>query len=535
MRITLLAASTVFLAAAPVPGAAPPTPPTWLPPQPLGLLPGCAALAFSPDCRTLATAPHASKGLHLWELATRQVRATLPGRGGWDGMGATSAFSPDGRWLVAPDSGAGYRLWDLSRLRVMSAFSSELLRRATAPGPGGKVFAAPIHYMQSTEALLVDQATGRRLAELLKFGGEGPALAISRDGKGLATGGDDITVRLWDVLAGRVRATLAAHVHAAAFSPCGRLLATAEYTSSGMRVALRDASTGKVVDVWRDHYEWRWMAFSPDGRLLICARNTATALDGRGQGEVRFWDVARRREMEDLRIATRDVGGVVISPNGTLLAVFDRAATPNTHLYRLPARAGQASPSTAPRPARGVEPGATHPKDLLGRWRDLAGGDAEKAYRAVWDLASRPKEAVALLSAHLTPVPRPDLSGVRPLIARLGSDSYEVRVRATRELEKLGERAEPALLEALEGRPDLELRRRAETLLAALNGPLPAGDRLRGVRAVEALELMATPLARKLLEDLASGEPTARLTREASASLRRLDIASRGLKTSGKR
>jgi hypothetical protein len=50
---------------------------------------------------------------------------------------------------------------------------------------------------------------------------------------------------------------------------------------------------------------------------------------------------------------------------------------------------------------------------------------------------------------------------------------------------------------------------------------------LRQVRAVEALELISTKEARALLEELASGEPRARLTEEARSSLRRLNSPAR--------
>jgi hypothetical protein len=46
---------------------------------------------------------------------------------------------------------------------------------------------------------------------------------------------------------------------------------------------------------------------------------------------------------------------------------------------------------------------------------------------------------------------------------------------------------------------------------------------LQALRAVAVLEDIGTPTARRLLEDLANGASEARLTREAKASLQRLD------------
>ena len=60
-------------------------------------------------------------------------------------------------------------------------------------------------------------------------------------------------------------------------------------------------------------------------------------------------------------------------------------------------------------------------------------------------------------------------------------------------------------------------------LLEALEPPIRDGQRLRAIRAAEALEMAGSDDARRLLAWLATGAPEATLTREASASLRRLD------------
>jgi hypothetical protein len=108
------------------------------------------------------------------------------------------------------------------------------------------------------------------------------------------------------------------------------------------------------------------------------------------------------------------------------------------------------------------------------------------------------------------------------LIADLDADSFDAREKASEELGKLGQVAEPALRGILEGKPSLEVRRRAEQLLARLGGNETTPDSLRIIRAVEALELLGTPLARRVLADLARGEAETPLTREANATLKRL-------------
>jgi hypothetical protein len=100
-----------------------------------------------------------------------------------------------------------------------------------------------------------------------------------------------------------------------------------------------------------------------------------------------------------------------------------------------------------------------------------------------------------------------------------------MRSKARTQLAQLGEFAEPALLEAAKHQPSLELRRRIEELSNHIidGRSRPLGDRLRALRAVEILEQIATPEARQVLLTLVRGAAGALLTREAQASLARLE------------
>jgi hypothetical protein len=52
-------------------------------------------------------------------------------------------------------------------------------------------------------------------------------------------------------------------------------------------------------------------------------------------------------------------------------------------------------------------------------------------------------------------------------------------------------------------------------LLKQAQAPLREGNRLREVRAIETLEMLADPESRTLLNELAQSAPETRLTREA--------------------
>jgi hypothetical protein len=91
-------------------------------------------------------------------------------------------------------------------------------------------------------------------------------------------------------------------------------------------------------------------------------------------------------------------------------------------------------------------------------------------------------------------------------------------------LATFGEQAVPVFRQALESKPSLEARRRLEDLLvkARMAWWNVSGERLRSLRAVEALELARTNEARAVLNLLAEGAAGARLTEEARMALQRL-------------
>jgi WD40 repeat protein len=133
----------------------------------------------------------------------------------------------------------------------------------------------------------------------------------------------------------------------------------------------------------------------------------------------------------------------------------------------------------------------------------------------------RPKESVAFFRASLAPVRPIPAEQLQRWAADLSSPSYTTRLQAMKSLRGADEQALP-ILEATLKTESLEARFRAAQLLRENENLLDYPHRLQHMRAVEVLERIATPEARALLEEWAQGDPPARLTREASAALKRL-------------
>jgi RNA polymerase sigma factor (sigma-70 family) len=496
-------------------------------------------VAFAPDGKTVAAADEAAV-VHLWETATGKARTPT---GAHQGGVQSIALTPDGKTAVSAGRDGMVRVWGLEKKEEVRCFGAGItVESSAALSPDGKLTAAG---GLDRRLYLWETATGK---EVRRFEGHTDAVrasAFSPDGKLLASGGHDQTIRLWDVASGKEVRQLREHqawIRCLAFSPDGRLLASGSGDNS---VRLWDVATGEELRKQGHSLLVTNVVFSPDGRTLASSsRDDAIRLwevatgklrweigpfgwgtscvafspDGRtlliGKSEtergLRLYDLATGKEMCRFHGHRGFYSAAVFAPDGRrLLTASDDSSLVVWDVARL-------CPKGRPEPEKLAQ------QDLEPAWRELLDEDGTQVYRTIWRLAAD-GASVSLLQKHLKPVPAVDAKQLARLLADLDSDDFSVRQKAASDLERLGEAAEPGLRKALDGKPSAEVRRQVTVLLEQLVEKELKGERLRSLRALEVLELAGTTEARQLLEALAKGEPGARLTREASAALQRLE------------
>jgi hypothetical protein len=155
-------------------------------------------------------------------------------------------------------------------------------------------------------------------------------------------------------------------------------------------------------------------------------------------------------------------------------------------------------------------------------WKALAVEDAAKAFRAASQLAASPDAALALFKERLKPLKPISGERVNQLLVDLDSDNFKLRDAATRELSDLGEQVMPALTEALRNAPSTEAETRLRTLIKEREASPYPSDELRRQRAVLILERIGSPEAKRLLRKLAEGAAVTHV-RQAREALGRLE------------
>ncbi len=333
-------------------------------------------------------------------------------------------------------------------------------------------------------------------------------VAFSPDGKTVAS-----EWRIWDVATGQVLVTFrdrdeqknrSANFFPIFYSPDGTQIVTTE--NEGARVwDIRSGTEARWAVRARIHHDR--VALSPDGRYLATGGLVTDLRGSDPDPPIHLWELASGQEVATLEGHKESTRGLAFSPDGRLLASCSggyRSSNDQTvriwdvatgrELRRFQGHLGAVNAVAFTPDGRSVvsasedatalvwdvsdladQPAGAQPitaESLKARWAALAGDDARAAYRATWALSV--PAAVPFLREQLHPAMAPDPEGI-----------------------------------------------------PAASGPIAPPEVLRTLRAIAALERVATPEARAVLETLALGNPGAIETRDAKSALDRLSRRSK--------
>ena len=167
-------------------------------------------------------------------------------------------------------------------------------------------------------------AAGR---EVRKFGGDAKyisCLALSPDGQTLASGGRDKLITLWNIQTGqsRVLGKCDGFVYCLAFSPDGKQLASGDNVQDPLRGAIRlwSIETGKSQFLLGSHFVCA-VIFTADGKRLISGGTASIPERNDVGGVIYVWDAQTGRTLDRKTLEHMNVvRSLALSPDGSKIA-----------------------------------------------------------------------------------------------------------------------------------------------------------------------------------------------------------------------
>ncbi|MGG6241151.1 AAA family ATPase [Nodosilinea sp. AN01ver1] len=341
--------------------------PCWILPADVQALP---ALAISPNGRYLVCSCQ-DFSVSVWDIPERRACYTLPSLGApvW-----ALAFSPDSRYFV---TGSNYtiKLWSARRGQCWRSFLSQAhrvgclaLSADPSAGSGLDSGSSTILTGHDDSHLRLWQikagnpyASGPRMLS----GHSGPVrtVALSADGRWLASSADDQTLRLWSAISGESHWVwpIAAPVTLLSFSASGRWLASVSLAGN---ISIWDTATGSCIgDLDSTPDSPSALTFNADEDGLIVGARDGTITLWPLDRYTRAGDSGAGGEPHTFSAHQGQVHGLAVSLDGSMLASASHDGTVRWWDLSSYSNSRDLSSAIGPTPALG---------ELRGQWQHPA-------------------------------------------------------------------------------------------------------------------------------------------------------------------
>ncbi len=278
------------------------------------------AAAYSPDGSVVASGGE-SEAIRIWDRYSGDLVRTLPGHAE---RVVGLAFSPNGKWLASCSTDGTVKLWDYREGRLVHLLTNHVGNwvRRVAFSPDSQRL-APAAY--NGKVSVWDVASGQVL-QSIQPEGRVVDIKFTPDGRSLVTAYREVNkplLHLWDLSTEKPTLTLhhSNSVNSIAISKNGRLLASA---GEGGRICLWELQTGRLLNAFynRDKDQISSLDFNPSGTLL--------AASGSWVGTV--WDTASTQLKLELRGHEDGITSISFSPDGG--EVMTGCADANVRMWR---------------------------------------------------------------------------------------------------------------------------------------------------------------------------------------------------------